>query len=126
MISIEQMRLVFETLVCDEADKMLPWSRVADALSQCKFNIKVCELEFLSLKTERLSFVQFHATVKSGVTQRKKIKKIYAGKRLQTYDEWADSYRPPSPSDPREIATYIRDHDNHGALPAMGVNNTYL
>ena len=126
MISIEQMRLVFETLVCDEADKMLPWSRVGDALSQCKFNIKVCELEFLSLKTERLSFVQFHATVKSGVTQRKKIKQTYAGKRLQTYDEWANSYRPPSPSDPREIATYIRDHHNHGALPAMGVNNTYL
>lgn len=124
MITIDQMKTIFDELVCREADKMLPWTKMDDALSRCGFKIKARELEFLSLKSDRLAFAQFHKTVKDGVTQRKEVTKTYAGKRLQTPDKWMASELPRSACGEKAKAAWIRDHPKHGVVADRVTNDT--
>lgn len=117
MPTIEEMKTVFAGLTCTETDQKLPWSQMSEALLRCGFKIKICELEYLSLKQDRLSFAQFHSTIKTGVARRKKVKETYAGKRLQTFDGWKDSYLQQQLA-PGDRAAWIREHPRHGVVPA--------
>ena len=119
MPTIEDMKTIFAGLTCTETDQKLPWSQMSEALLRCGFKIKICELEYLSLKLDRLSFVDFHRVVATGVARRKEVKKTYAGKRLQTFDEWKDSY--PRRLAPGDRAAWIREHPRHGVVPVERV-----
>ena len=74
MVTIQNMKTVFDELAI--GDNMIEWSQMDEALSRCGFKIKKHELEAFSLKTDRLSFVQFHSTIKTGVAKRKISKKL--------------------------------------------------
>lgn len=86
MPTLGQMKTIFDELT-GANDKMLLWPQMDVALFRCGFKIKAWELEFLSLKLDRLSFVQFHAAVKEGVFRRKLLKEKAAVSRAWSHIE---------------------------------------
>ena len=66
---------------------MIEWSQMDEALSRCGFKIKRHELEAFSLKTDRLSFAQFHSTIKTGVAKRKISQKLQKSRQDHS-DAW--------------------------------------
>lgn len=86
MVTIQKMKTVFDEMACKN-DNMIEWMQMDEALSRCGFKIKRHELESLFLKKDRLSFVQFHSTLKMGISVRKTLKKI------QNYKSCQDHYK---------------------------------
>ena len=87
MVTIQNMKTVFDELACKNGDNMIEWSQMDEALSRCGFKIKRRELEAFSLKTDRLSFAQFHSTIKTGVAKRKISQKLQKSRQDHS-DAW--------------------------------------
>ena len=84
MVTIQEMKTIFDEMACKN-DNMIEWMQMDEALSRCGFKIKRHELESLFLKKDRLSFVQFHSTLKKGVAVRKILMKIQNQKSCQDH-----------------------------------------
>ena len=87
MVTIQNMKTVFDELACKNGDNMIEWSQMDEALSRCGFKIKRHELEAFSLKTDRLSFTQFHSTIKTGVAKRKISQKLQKSRQDHAQDQ---------------------------------------
>lgn len=86
MPTIQQMRDVHGELSHRGSNK-LDWSYMNAALSKLGLKITGEELEILSpeRKLDQLSFVEFHAIIKEGVSRRKKIRE--ASKRIKEMEQ---------------------------------------